>query len=158
MKRRTATILMTVVGVVVFLGIVGLSLGVWFFTSVFDSETADEPAATLSFDEVRRRFPGQQPVLDIVDDQKAVVRREPPVETPAGSLQRLQLLAWDPRDRDLARITLPFWLLRMKPASSRVTVNHREIDITVEQIERYGPVLLIDHQSQGGDRLLIWTE
>ena len=158
MKRRNATILMTVVGVLVLLGLVGVALGAWFFASAFESETADEPAATLSFDEVRRRFPGQQPVLDILDDHKAVVQREPPLTTPAGSLERLQLLAWDPRDRDLARITLPFWLLRLKPATARVTVNQRELDITVEQLDRYGPTLLVDHQSQAGDRLLIWTE
>jgi hypothetical protein len=73
-------------------------------------------------------------------------------------VQRLQLLTWDPADQDLSRITLPFWLLRMKPDSARVTVNHRELDITVEQLERYGPTLLVDHESQSGDRLLIWTE
>jgi hypothetical protein len=158
MKRRNATILMTVVGVLVFLCVVGASLGWWFFASAVDSETADEPAATLSFDEVRRRFPGQQPALDVLDDHKVVVRRDPPGGAPAGSVQRLQLLTWDPADQDLSRITLPFWLLRMKPDSARVTVNHRELDITVEQLERYGPTLLVDHESQSGDRLLIWTE
>lgn len=158
MKRRNATILMTVAGVLVLLGIVGVALGAWFFASAFESATADEPAATLSFDEVRRRFPGQQPVLDILDDRKAVVRHEPPLTTPARSVERLQLLVWDPRDRDLSRITLPFWLLRLKPASAHVTVNQRELDFTVEQLERYGPALLVDHESQSGDRLLIWTE
>ena len=158
MKRRNATILMTVVGGLVFLGIVVLSLGAWFFASAVDSESADEPAATSSFDEVRRRFPGQQPAFDVLDDRKVVVRREPSADARARSVERLQLLAWDPADQDLSRITLPFWLLRMKPESAHVTVNHRELDITVEQIERYGPTLLVDHQSQNGDRLLIWTE
>ena len=50
MKRSHATILMAAVGVLAFLGIVGLSLGAWLFASVFEHETADEPAATFSFD------------------------------------------------------------------------------------------------------------
>jgi len=162
MKRSHATILMTVVGVLAFVGIVGLSLGAWFFASVFESDTADEPAATRSFDDVRRRFAGSQPVLAIVNDGEPVVRRQPPAAAPARPLDRLQLLAWDPDDDGLARVTLPFWFLRLKAGpidfSSHVMVNHHHIDITVEQIERYGPTLLVDHEGRGGDRLLIWTE
>lgn len=162
MKRSHATIVMAIVGVLAFLGIVGLSLGAWFFASVFDSETADEPAATLSFEDVRRRFPGQQPVLAILEDREAVVRREPPALAPARPLERLQLLVWNPEDSGLSRVTLPFWLLRLKAGpldvASHVSVNHHRIDITVEQIERYGPALLVDHEAQSGDRLLIWTE
>ena len=162
MKRSHATILMTVFGVLVFSCIVGLSLGAWFFASVFESETADEPAAMQSFDDVRRRFAGSQPVLTILNDRDAVVRREPPAAAPPRPLERLQLLAWDPDDDGLARVTVPFWFLRLKAGpidfSSHVTVNHHQIDITVEQIERYGPALLVDHEGRGGDRLLIWTE
>jgi hypothetical protein len=162
MKRSHATILMSVVGVLAFVGIVGLSLATWFFVSVFERETADEPAATLSFDDVRRRFPGEEPVLAIVEDREAVVRREPPASAPARPLERLQLLVWDPGDEGLSRVTLPFWLLRLKAgpldAASRISVNDHRVNLTVEQIERYGPALLVDHAGRNGDRLLIWTE
>lgn len=43
-----------------------------------------------------------------------------------------------------------------------VNINEAEVegtfDITVEEIERYGPALLVDHESPRGDRLLIWTD
>ncbi len=162
MKRKHATILMAVVGVLAFVGIVGVSLGAWLFASAFEHETADEPAATLSFDDVRKRFAGQDPVLDIIGDETAVVRRTPPAGPPPGRLERLQLMVWDPDDDGLSRVTLPFWLLRLKAGpldvSSKVMIDHHHIDMTVEQIERYGPTLLVDHEGRGGDRLLIWTE
>ena len=160
MKRSHATILMAVVGVLAFLAIVGLSLGAWVFASVFDRETANEVVATASFAGVRQRFAGAEPVLDVADE-RAVIRRNPPAARPDRPLERLHVMAWDPDDENLARVTLPFWLLRLKKGpldlSSRAT-DHRDIDLTVEQIERYGPTLLVDHQGRGGHRLLIWTE
>src|SRR5688572_10233828 len=114
MKRKQTTILMAVVGVLAFVGIVGLSLGAWVFASVFESETAAQPAATLSFDDVRNRFAGEKPVLDILDDERAVVSRVPPDRGPTRRLERLQLMVWDPDDQGLSRVTLPIWVLRMK--------------------------------------------
>jgi len=162
MKRTHATILMAVIGVLAFVAIVGVSLGAWFFASAFERDTADEPAATASFDDIRQRFAGTEPVLDLAEDQTAVVRREPPAEAPAGRLERLQLMVWDPEDGGLSRVTLPFWLLRLKKGpldvSSKVMLNNHQVQLTVEQIERYGPALLLDHRARDGDRLLVWTE
>jgi hypothetical protein len=162
MKRSHATILMTVFGVLIFLGIVGLSFGVWLFASVFEQDTADERAATASFDEVRRRFTVVGPVFSMVGNDRAEIRREPPSAPPGPPLERLQVLAWDPDDESLAKVTLPFWLLRLKSGpldiSGKVMINHHHVDVTVEQIERYGPTLLVDHVGSGGDRLLVWTE
>jgi hypothetical protein len=162
MKRRRATLLMAVIGVLGFLAIMGVSLGAWFFAAAFERETADAPAAMASFDEVRQRFGGTAPVLDVVEDGKAVLRRLPPAEAPVRPLERLQVLVWDREDGGLSRVTLPFWLVRLKTGpidlSSTVMVNHHQIDLTVEQIERYGPTLLLDHEPRSGDRLLVWTE
>jgi hypothetical protein len=162
MKRRHATILVAVVGVFVFVAIVGVSLGAWLFASAFDRDTADEPAAAASFEEIRQRFARTGPVLHVVEHEKAILSRQPPAEAPARRLERLEVMVWDPDDKGLSRVTLPFWLLRLKTGpidmSSTVMLNHHPIDLTVEQIERYGPALLLDHQAQDGDRLLIWTE
>ena len=161
MTRSHATILTTVVGVLAFLCIVGVSLGAWFFASVFERDTADEPAATASFDDVRRRFAGTGPVFSIIGDERAEISRDPPAAT-GQPLERLQVMAWDPDDGSLAKLTLPFWILRLKGGpldfSQKVMVDHRHVDVTVEQIERYGPTLLVDHLGRGGGRLLVWTE
>jgi hypothetical protein len=161
MKRSHATILMTAGGVLAFLGIVGLSLGAWVFASVFERDTADELAATASFADVRQRFARAEPVLDLADE-RAVIRRDPPAARPDRPLERLQVMAWDRDDKDLARVTLPFWILRLKKGPlnffSSQAIDHHDINLTVEQIERYGPTLLVDHEGRGGDRLLVWTE
>ena len=156
MKRSHATILMTVVGLLAFLGIVGLSLGAWVFASVFEREAADEMVASASFADVRQRFAGAAPVLDVAGE-RAVIRRDPPAAGPDRPIERLQVMAWDPDEENLARVTLPFWVLRLKSGALAFASRH-DIDLRVQQIERYGPTLLVDHESRGGDRLLIWTE
>jgi hypothetical protein len=162
MKRTRATILLVSVGVLVFLGIVGLSLGAWFFAAAFEREPATATAAVRSFDEVRRRFGDSGPVIEILDGDQARIRREPPAVSPARHLEHLQVLVWNSGDQRMVHVTLPFWLLRMKAGpidlASHVSIRQGTTDVTVEQIERYGPALLIDHEDTGGDRVLLWTE
>ena len=161
MKRAHTTILIVVVGVLAFCGIVVLSLGAWFFAAAYEGEAASEPTAVESFDEVRQRFK-EGPILEIVDRENARIRREPPAIASTTRLQHLQVLAWDPDDERLVHVTLPFWLLRMKAGpidlASHVHISEGPARISVEDIERYGPALLLDHAERDRERLLIWTE
>ena len=161
MKRAHTTILVVVVGVLAFCGIVVVSLGAWFFAAAYEGEAATEPTAAQSFDEVRERFK-EGPILEIVDRETARVRRPVPPTPSTARLQHLQILTWDRDDERLVHVTLPFWLLRMKAGpidlASHVHISEGPARISVEDIERYGPALLIDHAERGRERLLIWTE
>jgi hypothetical protein len=157
MTRKTATVLMGVFGMLAFVAIVGLSLGAWFFASVFESTSASMPAATAAFDAVRTRFAGVEPVFDIVNDEELVVRRPAP-DRVAAPPERVQIRYWDPDDQGLSSVTLPVWLLRLKAGPVTVATHLGHAGLTVEQLERYGRTLLVDHVGPGGDRLLIWTE
>jgi hypothetical protein len=159
MKRKHATILMGVVGVLIFCVVVLVAGGAWFFASAFESASADERTAGSAFDDVRRRFSNVGPVFEIPDDGDPVVRRPAPETRPATPLQTLRLRHWGPDDDRMEDVSIPFWLLRLKTGSISVTSRHVGLrDITAEDIERYGPTLLVDHEGRGGDRLLIWTE
>jgi hypothetical protein len=162
MKRTHATILMVVAGLFVCFLIVSVSLGAWFFAYAFERDTPDPATASAALDDVRRRFAGQDSVFEIINEDDARVRRPPPDSRPARQLEHLKLLIWDADEGALTSVTLPFWLLRLKAGpidlSSHVMVDGHGIDLTVDQVERYGPALLVDHETGRGDRLLIWTE
>ena len=159
MKRKRTTTLMIVFGVTAFLAIVSLSLGAWFFASAFEATTADAVAATQNFDDVRHRFGSTGPVFEIGADEEPRLRRQPPAVGPAAAPQTLHVRHWGPDDDRLSDVSIPFWLLRLKAGAFSVSSHHAGLrDVTAEQIERYGPTLLVDHQGHGGDRLLIWTE
>jgi hypothetical protein len=162
MKKETVRTVMIIVGVLILVAIVGLGSAVWLFTRSFTVGKADEASASQRFDEVRERFAGLTPVLDIRDEEPVVTRR--PSESGTGTrLTSLRIIHWDPDDDSFARIDLPFWLLRLKSGPIEIASNHgrmdnRDLGITIEELERYGPTLVLDHEGRGGERVLIWTE
>ena len=162
MKKETVRTLTIVVGLVILLAVLGLGSAVWLFTQSIDVGKADEVVAAGEFDRVRARFPGITPVLEIRDGEPFLARK-PPDRPAAGRLSTLHVLHWDPDDDSFARIDLPFWLIRLKSGpieivSNKSPISDGDLGITVEDLERFGPTLVADHQGEGGDRLLIWTE
>lgn len=165
MKTKRSTVVMVIVGLVLCVVIVGTGAAAWFFLSVFDSTASDETSAGRAFDEVRTRFGGSRPVIEIREnDTQIVLTRKPPEVAPARQLQRVQILTWDPEDATVSTITLPWWLVRLKEGTIDFTsevgsgFTSTQIDLSIEDIERYGPALLVDHEERGGARILVWTE
>src|SRR5688572_26572491 len=156
MKRKRSTILMVAFGVIILIFVVGAGTATWFFLSVFDSVDADETLANQSLAEARARFGGQQPILELRDEQVVLLRKAPEV-VPARDLQNVHALTWNAEEGTLSRMILPFWLLRMKNSAVDVAVstNGTPISLTVEEIERYGPALLVDHIEEDGSRVLV---
>ena len=75
------------------------------------------------------------------------------------------MIAFDADDERIVRMSLPFWLLRLRlgDGSPTVTVDGsrfdlEELKLTVEDLERYGPTLIVDHQEPGRDRVLVWSQ
>jgi hypothetical protein len=162
MKKDTIRTLTIVVGLLILLAVLGLGSAVWLFTQSVDVGKADEISATEAFDVVRARFPGVTPVL-AVRDSEPVLARTPPETQSGPRLTTLHVLHWDPDDESFARIDLPFWLIRLKSgpieiASDQNVIHAGDLGLTVEELERFGPTLVIDHEGRAGDRLLIWTQ
>lgn len=162
MKKDTARALMIVVGVFVLLVILGLGSAAWLFTNAVDIGEADEASAQREFERIRARFAGVQPVIEVRDDEPVVTRR-PSEAAPTVRLSTLRIVAWDPDDGTLARIDVPFWFLRLKSGPIEIGTDHgvfgeENLGITVEELERLGATLVLDHGDPNGDRVLVWTE
>ena len=162
MKKETFRTLTIVIGLVILLAVLGLGSAAWLFTRSVELGKADEASATRAFDHVRARFPGVTPVLE-VRGEEAILTRKPPHAPPGPRLTTLHVLHWDPDDESFAQIDLPFWLIRLKSgpievAANQDVVNGGDLGLTVEELERFGPTLVMDHAGRDGDRLLIWTE
>lgn len=114
------------------------------------------------FDRVRERFADPAPMLTF-DGEVPRLSDEARTRTSDARLESLHVLAWDPRDAQLARFSLPFWLLRLQSKPFRIgdVVSSFESDalqITVEDIERFGPGVVLDYVDGRGARALIWTQ
>jgi len=118
--------------------------------------------AERQFAEARSRFAGQQPLLEIRRDDQAVVHRSP--ASPRRDLTALHALAYDPSAHKLVHVDIPIWLLRLVPAGGTIHISDvDELDtinakLTLEDLERHGPGLVMDLHRQGESQVLVWTE
>lgn len=154
-----------VIGVVVFgiLGVVAMAAtGLWFLKSHVDIRTTTSAAATEDFQSIRQRFATQKPLIEL-DEHGSFLRAN--VDRPAGTQrpQTLNVMAFDPHDEKVVRMELPFWLLRLKGGGGRFDIGRSNVDLarmrlTVEDLERYGPLLILDQRDTDGSRVLVWSQ
>jgi hypothetical protein len=115
------------------------------------------------FDDVRAKYPGQQPLLQMIEGrpQYAPERADRgPDRTP---LNTLHVLAYDRDEGKVVTFSLPFWLLRMKSGPIRISAyqqgwNDNGVAFRVEDIERHGPGIIVDVTERPKGRVLVWTD
>ena len=61
------------------------------------------------------------------------------------------------------KLTVPFWLLRMKVNGATIDFSGNrmyleDLKLTVADLERFGPSLVLDQTNAGGDRVLVWSQ
>lgn len=138
--------------------------GYFVFRQTIDTQKVTQADAAAEFEAVRARFAGQRPLIELDENGEFVranTHRKPPPDVPRP--ETLVVMAHDPDDGGLVKVRLPFWLLRMNPESGTInfgrdSVNLEDLKLTVRDLERYGPSLVIDQRNRGGDRVLVWTE
>jgi len=162
---KVKTWVWVVIGVVA-LGILGIvamaAAGLWFVRSHVNVQTTTVAAAATDFDTVRARFTGQKPLIEL-DDHGEFVRAN--TDRPAGTVrpQSMNVMAFDADDEKVVRMELPFWLLRLKSGGANFSMGGGNLDLaklhlTVEDLERYGPTLILDHKDRKGARVLVWSQ
>ena len=164
-KVRTwvwVVVAIAVVGILIVLA--GAAAGVYFVSHNIQTQTVSASTASSEFDAIRARFTGQKPLIEL-DARGNFLRSN--VDRPAPADARrpevLYVMAFDPDDGGLVKMKVPFWLLRLKVNEATVsfsdnTMNLEDLKLTVEDLEKFGPSLVLDQKNDGGDRVLVWTE
>ena len=149
-----------------------------FFQRYVKTDYVASEAAAREFEAARARFVGQQPLIEYRGLETPVVRRHP--SAPRRELVALHALAYRAPDGELRRVVVPATLLRLMSVGGRIRFMDLGLfgddrdRITLEDLERYGPGLILD--TSGGSvgplaisdamlgtdarksQLLIWTE
>jgi hypothetical protein len=165
MAGKVKTWVWVIVGIAVvgILGVIAMAAaGLYFVKSHVDIRSTTVAVATEDFQSVRQRFAAQKPLIEL-DDQGSFLRAN--VDRPNGTQrpQTLNIMAFDPHDEKVIRMELPFWMLRLKSGGSRFDIGRNNVDlarmrITVEDLERYGPILILDQKDTDGSRVLVWSQ
>ena len=155
-------IAVVVIGVLCVVAIAGI--GLYFFSQHVETRTASPANAARDFEQVKARFAGQKPLIEL-DDHGRYLRsntdRTPPAN--AKSPESINVMAFDPDDGRIVRLTIPFWLVRMKMRGATIDLNGNHMDLedlrlTAEDLERFGPTLIVDHKNSSGERVLVWSQ
>jgi hypothetical protein len=145
------------------LGVIALAAaGLWFVRSHVNVQPTTVAAATSDFQTIRQRFGNQAPLIEL-DDRGNFVHAN--TDRPNGTTRpdSLNIMAFDARDEKVVHIDIPFWILRLKTRGTLVDVGSGNIDLqkmrlTVEDLERFGPTLIVDHHDMNGSRVVVWSQ
>ena len=152
-----------------FIGICVLSLvvmagaGVYYVSRHISVQRTSSPQALRSLEETRARF--ATPPLVELDVWERPHETRPIADLPSAATAptNLYVLAWDPDDGTLARVAVPFWVLRLGRRKIEFLkgsrgFNYQSLNLDLDQLERIGPALVLDHRLSSGERVLIWTQ
>jgi hypothetical protein len=155
-----------VIGVAIFLAFVAIGAvvaSVAYVRQHLETSTVGDVDAAKAFDEVRTRFAGRPPLVEFRGNVPRYNTERATTETARHQLTAVRVLAYDPRDDELTRFELPFWLVRLKSGPISFSAYASGLDdggvrLTAEELERHGPGLILDMTGPRGERVLVWVE
>jgi hypothetical protein len=147
------------------LGVVAMAgAGFYFFSRHIETSLASPSKAATEFETVRARFPEQKPLIEL-DERGRYVKTNTNRPARSGAPpDQLSVLVYDPKESGrIVRLKIPFWLLRLKLGGTTIDfkggrVHLEDMKVTVEDLERLGPTLIVDHATPDGERVLVWSQ
>jgi hypothetical protein len=164
-RMRTWVWIIVAIIVVGIMGMVAMAgLGFYFVSRHIDTHVATPATAAGDFESVRKQFREQKPLIEL--DERGNFVRAHTDRTPPPDMKRpeyLHVQAFDSGDERVVKMSIPFWLLRFKAGAGTIDLDGNRIDLedmklTVEDLERYGPTIIVDHTGRNGDRVLVWSQ
>ena len=165
-RKTWISVLIASVIIVGLLAVAAIGGTAFFIYRHVNTQFTPSDNAERQFAEARARFTGQLPLIEIRRGDEPVLHREViPASLPVAKLDTLRVMAYDTHARKLVRVSIPFWLLRMAPSRHVSFLNDSGIDfdservrLTLEDLERRGPGLILDQADRRGSHVLVWTE
>jgi hypothetical protein len=167
-KKTVLAVLGAILLIVIILIVSAIGGLAYFVRTHMHAQQTTSETAREELDQVRARFAGQSPMIerrsgaDEDDDDRFVVHR--PAETaPRADLQSLRAIAYDPREHRMMHISVPFWLLRLAPGKGFNSIGTSRLElersrVTIDDLERHGPGLILDTHDRRGSEVIVWVE
>lgn len=163
-RQKSRKALWIVLGVAAFILICIIAFaafGLYFVSRNLDMQQATATEAATSFDEERARFK-EAPIISLDEQERVTLTRRPPAQPADEKPETMYVMAYDGDDSRIVRVTIPFWMLRLGREKIRLgtgdDLDFERLQLSVEELERYGPALLLDHRDRRGKRVLVWTQ
>jgi hypothetical protein len=159
-SRKALWIVLGVIGFLILCVMAFAAFGVYFVSRNLDMKKASPVQANQSFEDVRAGFK-EAPIISLDNREHVTLSRRPPDRAPDVRPTVMHVMAYDRDDERIVRVTIPFWMLRLGREKIRLgaggNLDFEQLRISAEELERYGPALLLDHV-EGRNRVLVWTQ
>jgi hypothetical protein len=134
--------------------------GAYFVLRNMEKRTGSEADAVQAIDAVRARFGPRPPLIEIADPRRGDVRINRPVEPSPAPVDTIHVLNWKSDTGELTRAEIPVWLARFSSVNilSQLGMAPERFRLTVDDIKRYGPGIVVDYGTQGTSRVLVWVD
>jgi hypothetical protein len=161
---RWAQVLIGIAIVMVFLGIGAIIAISAYFSQHLVVNSSTPSQADDEFENVRKRFDRKPPIIELRDGVPHYVGARvklPPEQR--GPLQTLHVLAWDSDEEKLVNVSVPWWILRMKSGPIQFSSyaggwDDGRVRLTAQEIEQYGPGIILEAEGRRGERVLLWAD
>jgi hypothetical protein len=147
--------------------VVALIVGAAFFFQHRESQKASAQTADAEFQRLRARFADQRPLLDM-HERRSVGQVGGP--QPGAPLHSFNTIIFDTRGSDrMVRIRVPYRFARLfgrrdfRWLGELTFLDDTEFDpepiqLSLAQVERHGPGLVVDYRHPSGGQFIAWVE
>jgi hypothetical protein len=144
--------------VAAFVALAGTSA--YFVLRHMEKRASGEPEAVKAVDAVKARFGARPPLLEIIDARRADIRINRPVDASPTPVDTVHVINWKSDTGELSTADLPLWLMRFSSVNllSQLGVAPAKFRLTVNDVERYGPGIVVDYGAPGAFRVLVWVD
>jgi hypothetical protein len=157
----------------IIVGFIGLCLlalvviagaSVYFVRQHIKIESSSDTNSQKAFETARAAFKGQRPLLEMDNlNRPRQTRSLSSLPTSAVKPTNMVVMVWDQDKERLVQVSMPFWLLKLGRRKIDLANGDRGFDIErlnidVGELERIGPMLVLDLRSASGERVLVWTQ
>jgi hypothetical protein len=163
-KTKKTWISILIAGVII-VGVLAVAIvggTAFFFYRHIDAKFTGQENADQTFATARARFAGQQPLIELTHDDEPIIHRDR--SAARRDVNALHALVYDRNAGKLTHVDVPGWLLRLMSAGGHLRIANLdmfgddEAKLTLEDLERHGPGLVMDVRRGRGSQLLVWTE
>lgn len=147
-------------------GVIAVGLAVISGTTAFyvvrelDTRTTTKADSVGEFQAIRTRFGTRPPLIEITDPAKGDIRINRPSEPDGRPVKTLHAVIWDAEDLTLIKTAVPIWLMRFSSINvlSTLGITPEQFSLTVQDLERYGPGVVVDYDRPERSRILLWVD
>jgi hypothetical protein len=152
------TLIGLVIAIIGFAALAGT--GAYYFLRHLDTRKASEADTLKEFDAIRARYPGRQPLIELVNPQAGDIRIHRLVHPEGKRATSLHVLTFDAEDGERLMTDVPLWLMRFSSVNilSKLGIAPDKYRLTVQDVEQYGPGVIADYRRAGKNAVIIWVE